>query len=225
MQVPTRQRRQPEKETADGRKKKTKKPGAGGGGGGPYRAFLHMNFKGRRMDAAAWSQAAVAYNSLAAEEKLVYVDIGQRALAAWRQGFFAFGPKSTTREALPTPVGALSESGAIVAQDAPRQHEELVPVFCRDLKEDLREITSSCRLESKKRRQAQQAELAELEAAERAVLEAEDIQLFRAVPSASTFLRGQKPEYGLQMNWFPPCAEMTQAAFYLQSTVQETVRF
>lgn len=105
--------------------------------------------------------------------------------------------------------------GALVAADAPRQNVELVPLTSIDLKAELRKLTSESRSQSRQQKEAERQQMDILHAAETQLLatSAEDMAVFTDVPIKETFHRGQTHSASgrLQLEWFPPCAELAQA--------------
>ena len=108
--------------------------------------------------------------------------------------------------------------GAIVAADAPRSSGELVAVSGLDFRVELRKLSSEYRSQSREQREAERQQMEILQAAETQLLaESDAMAVFTDVPVKETFHRGQTHAASarLQLEWFPPGAELAQACSLL----------
>ena len=104
--------------------------------------------------------------------------------------------------------------GAIVAPDVARPNMEVVPLTGLDFKAELRKLSSECRSESRDHRDVERQQMEILRAGEAQLLAtSEGMAIFPDVPVQETFQRGQTDAASarLQLEWFPPCAELAQA--------------
>ena len=105
--------------------------------------------------------------------------------------------------------------GAVVAADVPRHNLELVPQTSIDLKTELRKLTSDSRSRARQQKDTERQQMAILRAAETELLATSDAEMavFKDIPVKETFHRGQAHAASarLQLEWFPPCAELAQA--------------
>ena len=124
-------------------KNKTAKRGAGGGA---WRAYVHIHHAGVKLTRQSAKAIAKEYRDLTSEQYAFYKDLGSKGTMAYKMGFQAFGPSlatpaSANPTAQPLPVGAFSETGAIVAADQLRP-VELVAHAGFDFERGLRSIAS-----------------------------------------------------------------------------------
>ncbi|CAE7193763.1 unnamed protein product, partial [Symbiodinium sp. CCMP2456] len=164
-------------------RRKNKKPGTGGGGGGPFRAYLHVHYRGQRGTPDLWQKAGEEWRSLSDEDKQPYRQLGLAGLRAWREGFRAFGTNVQEQNAGPRP-GDVVAGGAVVAADAPRHNMELVPQTSIDLRDELRKLTSEQRSRSRQQKEAECQQMEIMRAAETQLLatSAADVAVFTDVP-------------------------------------------
>lgn len=93
------------------------------GGGGAWRAFVHEKLRGRKLTKEVATQLSNEYKSLAEPEMLRYQRAGELATYSHKKGYKAFsssGLKMADSLQLPPAVGSETDSGAIVAADAPQ---------------------------------------------------------------------------------------------------------
>ncbi|CAE7262689.1 unnamed protein product [Symbiodinium microadriaticum] len=167
-------------------KKSKTEPKKSGGGGGAFRAYIHLQYRGQKGTPALWRQAG---------------------------GFRAFGTNVPNESTGPRP-GDVVAGGAIVAPDVARPNMEVVPLTGLDFKAELRKLSSECRSESRDHRDVERQQMEILRAGEAQLLAtSEGMAIFPDVPVQETFQRGQTDAASarLQLEWFPPCAELAQA--------------
>lgn len=110
--------RGPIEPAAIGGERKRRRRGAGGhaehggeeggkprcaGGGGPWRAFVHVEGKGRKLTASVAAELSARYAALGDEEREFFKELGQLATIAKQQGDLGFGPRARVRSAVSVP--------------------------------------------------------------------------------------------------------------------------
>ena len=105
-------------------------PDAGGdagkkrtGGGGPFRAFVHMEASGTKMDADSMRDLGRRYRALSQEQRAFYQAIGEAGSSCHRAGLGAFAALS--KRAARRQSGHCSEKRTATAEAA----EVLLPYF------------------------------------------------------------------------------------------------
>lgn len=135
-------------------KKQEKRPG---GGGGAFRAFIHENYGGVRLDGPKMKAIAQEYHSLAAERRDYYKELGKLGTMAWRQNKghrqAAFGkplPKQTTtpEDAPSTDPVVVLPSGAVVAM-ANNHDRQIIPSVACKFEKGIKAIVSESRFYAK----------------------------------------------------------------------------
>eukprot|EP00438_Fugacium_kawagutii_P003508 Skav229077 [mRNA] locus=scaffold157:54990:58026:- [translate_table: standard] len=186
---------------------KKQKRGAGGG----WRAFVHVNAAGKKLDANAFTELATEWRSMNEDQRLPYVTMGEQGTIAAREGFPSFGPRlrqSRLRKDNPNDVPDFHGN----LHQLPHADMELVPFSSRDFKQDMTKIRKRFReLQLQLKKQDDQT-ADELEKASKTNL-SETPDVFEHLSTADVCCRADRGAFRVSKHaqWFPPCTAVAKA--------------
>ena len=140
---------QPESEAV-----RKEKKGRTGGFGGAWRAYVHLNYAGRRLSKWLLKDLGAEFRSLTVEDKAFYENIGSKATLASRAGFKSFGERvRPLSDEDPTLAGALDSGDALLPHSSAHSHADLVPHCAMPFEIELRKLNRSSRKQASQTRE------------------------------------------------------------------------